>query len=464
MRNFAFAAGELLNFLLIITLLLVAFAVFATSSFGFYVRSFHNLPTSLMSMIQMSTGDISQDLYEDMKRAPGRSQSSVAPAFVTLYCLVFIVVVLNMFVAILTDMYYLARDELALLKHKELEIKEQMLNHDFERLPELEYTLTDILIETVRIFLPQLTFFASSRTDDGVPLDPLHRGCEVRLQFHSQRQPKAGPPEGLNRSQAYAQRQTAVTDLRMKLRRTTERRTSRYLGFLRPGDLLTLREKGDVAHSHFQLRFSTVEQVRYQTELLQEGEERGASSAHWEHCDQVAVFIVRSCHSWRQWQDPGAPVAVPAQTVLHIPLCLQLRLWLRSAFLLRTFLSGPDGGLEGGGLLRHVRQRCTGSRHHRFDPQLRQTVESYLEMLIRSALAKVSNPHDLDAVNKQFANELVMMHDFRYRLLYWLETRYGTELAREQAPLLPKSALEQYICKQYPEAIEELVRPAVHTG
>ena len=72
--------------------------------------------------------------------------------------------------------------------------------------------------------------------------------------------------------------------------------------------------------------------------------------------------------------------------------------------------------------------------------------------------------NDLDAVNKQFANELVMMHDFRYRLLYWLETRYGTELAREQAPLLPKSALEQYICKQYPEAIEELVRPAVHTG
>ena len=121
------AAWQLLNFLTIIALLFVAFAVLAVSCFGYFMRTWHNVPTSLMTMIRMSMGEIGHGGYEDMKRAPGRTHSSTAPLFVMIYTLVFVVCLSNLFVAILTDMYYLARNELSVCRRFERCIKKELL-------------------------------------------------------------------------------------------------------------------------------------------------------------------------------------------------------------------------------------------------------------------------------------------------------------------------------------------------
>ena len=408
------AAWQLLNFLTIIALLFVAFAVLAVSCFGYFMRTWHNVPTSLMTMIRMSMGEIGHGGYEDMKRAPGRTHSSTAPLFVMIYTLVFVVCLSNLFVAILTDMYYLARNELSVCRRFERCIKKELLCDEAAPHPECDYTLIDIMMEIFRIIRPQLSFTTATRV---VPTVATEAGAQLRLQFSACRKAKAGPPAlHTSRTEVYGQQHNVVADLCLNVRRTTERRTALYLSFLLPGDILILKEEGEVVRTSFQIAFIKKDNLTWVGA-------HSESAMHWVHHDKLALFHIQSCHCWQRWRE-NVPVCMPARTSLHIPFLLQIRLWFRSAFLFRSF----NNGINFASCLppRSSPWRLYHRRNQRLDQQLQDTVEEYLEVLCSQALESVPNPNNLVQVQAAFVH-VVPMLDFQYRFFHWLETRYGTE-------------------------------------
>eukprot|EP01043_Picozoa_sp_COSAG02_P049243 COSAG02_NODE_4926_length_4827_cov_2.783418_5_plen_160_part_00 len=92
------AFSDILAFVTILLFILGGFGVFACVLFGDHVRSFHNIPSSMHTLLYFSIGDFGDIDYELMKQA----NSALAPVFVGLFMVLVVLVALNMFIAILT--------------------------------------------------------------------------------------------------------------------------------------------------------------------------------------------------------------------------------------------------------------------------------------------------------------------------------------------------------------------------
>lgn len=106
------AFSDMLAFVIILLFILGGFAVFACVLFGDHVRSFHNIPSSMHTLLYFSIGDFSNINYELMKQA----NSALAPVFIGSFLVLVLLVALNMFIAILTGMLtYIIAGMLSLL-------------------------------------------------------------------------------------------------------------------------------------------------------------------------------------------------------------------------------------------------------------------------------------------------------------------------------------------------------------
>jgi hypothetical protein len=92
------AFSDILAFVTILLFILGGFGVFACVLFGDHVRSFHNIPSSMHTLLYFSIGDFGDIDYELMKQA----NSALAPVFIGLFMVLVVLVALNMFIAILT--------------------------------------------------------------------------------------------------------------------------------------------------------------------------------------------------------------------------------------------------------------------------------------------------------------------------------------------------------------------------
>eukprot|EP01052_Picozoa_sp_SAG31_P034426 SAG31_NODE_4022_length_3657_cov_4.099574_2_plen_121_part_00 len=92
----------------VLVLPIVGFALFAYVAFGDYVLAFSDLQSTLFSLMQMSLGNLDTAGYDDMKAASMTS----APIFLYFYCIAIVLVILNIFIAILMEYYEEAVQEI----------------------------------------------------------------------------------------------------------------------------------------------------------------------------------------------------------------------------------------------------------------------------------------------------------------------------------------------------------------
>lgn len=264
------AVFQLMNFIVIIGVLLLSISFLCVTSFGASVRGFHNVPSAMMTMVHMSTGDVEWAGYADMKRA----DPTLAPAFITLYVFIFIIVILNMFVAILMDAYGVARDEMNRAKQQEKALNEMGSASAFHHDIKTNYTLTDVLVLLFRLFRPSLaiaiTFYHGD--DD----KNIQEGVKLRVQFSGSLQAKTGPTKLLRnekREDVYAKRLDIATDLRVAPMHSMELRSAQFLSFLRPGDQVELRDAiaggGNlhILNAKFEMEYVEQETLQYRTSI-----------------------------------------------------------------------------------------------------------------------------------------------------------------------------------------------------
>eukprot|EP01043_Picozoa_sp_COSAG02_P024508 COSAG02_NODE_1340_length_13187_cov_6.960804_14_plen_916_part_00 len=298
------AVLQLMNFMLIIGVLMLSFSFLSVTNFGPTVRGFHNVPSAMMSLVQMSTGDVEWAGYDDMKRAA----PVLAPVFIVLYVFIFIVVVINMFVAILMDAYAVARDEMIRGKQQERELNAAANASAFHHDIKTNYTLTDVLLLLFRLFRPHLAIAISLVHND----DPsnIQEGVNVRLQYAGTCKAKSGPTRSFHnehRDDVYSTRADIVTDLRIAPMHSLELRSAQFIAHLRPGDKLELRDavadQGNlhVINAKFELEYCERETLQYRTAIhgnVPQHTKSGSITSYWEHRDSLAVFRVTKVLSW----------------------------------------------------------------------------------------------------------------------------------------------------------------------
>jgi len=121
------AFWEIVAFMAIMLIIFLAFASYGVTIFGAYSRSFHNLPTSMMTLFQMSIGDIGSADYEDLKKA----DSAMAPIFIGIFIILVLLAIINMFIAILTDFYEVAKEERSKWEQAMIELGDTEASADF---------------------------------------------------------------------------------------------------------------------------------------------------------------------------------------------------------------------------------------------------------------------------------------------------------------------------------------------
>lgn len=298
------AVLQLMNFMLIIAVLLLSFAYLSVTNFGPTIRGFHNVPSAMMSMVQMSTGDVEWAGYDDMKRAA----PVLAPVFIVLYVLVFIIVVINMFVAILMDAYAVARDEMIRGKQQAHELNVASNASAFHHDIKTSYTLTDVLLLFFRLFRPHLAVAITLVHGD----DPsnIQEGVNVRLQYAGSCKAKSGPTRSFrdeHMHDVYSKRADIVTDLRIAPMHSLELRSAQFIAHLKPGDKLELRDavadQGNlhVINAKFELEYCERETLKYNTSMdgtVPQRSKSGSITSYWEHRDSLAVFRVTKVLSW----------------------------------------------------------------------------------------------------------------------------------------------------------------------
>lgn len=92
------AAADLTSFLLLFGLLVVAFAMVGHFSFGRSVGAFHSPGESIITCMRFTIGDVD---YDSIKQA----NPTLAPIFVLTWALVSVLVLVNVFIAILNEYY-----------------------------------------------------------------------------------------------------------------------------------------------------------------------------------------------------------------------------------------------------------------------------------------------------------------------------------------------------------------------
>ena len=293
-----------------------------------------------------------------------RAAPVLAPMFIVLYVFIFIVVVMNMFVAILMDAYAVARDEMICGKQRERELNSAANASAFHHDIKTNYTLTDVLLLAFRLFRPHLAIAISLVHND----DPsnIQEGVNVRLQYAGSCKAKSGPTRNFrdeHRDDVYSRRADIVTDLRIAPMHSLELRSAQFIAHLRPGDKLELRDavadQGNlhVINAKFELEYCERETLQYRTAIhgnVPQHTGSGSITSYWEHHDSLAVFRVTKVVSWyvsfifhlhstedllpdwmliavlfrESWKHRDTlPVKLPDSTVLTIPLLLQIKLW-----------------------------------------------------------------------------------------------------------------------------------------
>ena len=106
-RVLELAVFDLLSYIVMLMMVVLAFAVFATNAFGFQVKQFHNFATSFLSLLYWAVGDFSVVEYAEIKAA----QPFLAPIFFFTYVMLVTLITINMFVSILSDFYNSVRQE-----------------------------------------------------------------------------------------------------------------------------------------------------------------------------------------------------------------------------------------------------------------------------------------------------------------------------------------------------------------
>eukprot|EP00300_Choanocystis_sp_HF-7_P020022 c20487_g1_i1.p1 GENE.c20487_g1_i1~~c20487_g1_i1.p1 ORF type:complete len:954 (-),score=197.01 c20487_g1_i1:124-2880(-) len=108
------AAKDLIAFVIIFVLIMIGFVMWAYFSFGPYVAEFHTFGASLSSLFRLMLGD---SVYSNM----AAQSPFLAPFFFTVYRVVVVYIVLNVFIAIINEWY--ADSKLAKLREKQLKAK-----------------------------------------------------------------------------------------------------------------------------------------------------------------------------------------------------------------------------------------------------------------------------------------------------------------------------------------------------
>ena len=90
------ATGEIAGFIVVYTLLLLSCAFLSTTLFGYEMREFHNLASSMVSLMRLSVGILDFD-YNLMKTADG----FWTPFFIIFFVFICMLIAVNMFISIL---------------------------------------------------------------------------------------------------------------------------------------------------------------------------------------------------------------------------------------------------------------------------------------------------------------------------------------------------------------------------
>ena len=110
-RVLGHAKWELLAFLIVFLLLLVAFSLLFSMLLGFSVREMHNVPSALLSLMRLTVGVLDFD-YVQWKNA----DPTWAPFVLVIFIFLIMLTASNIFIAILTDAY--ARKKAQISRYK----------------------------------------------------------------------------------------------------------------------------------------------------------------------------------------------------------------------------------------------------------------------------------------------------------------------------------------------------------
>lgn len=101
------ACRELGSFMMAMSVIFLVFALFGVTVFGPSTRDFHNLPSSLMTLVHFALGDFEKVSYDQMKY----SHHIGAPIFLLVFIVLIVFVALNCFIAIIMASYERAVEE-----------------------------------------------------------------------------------------------------------------------------------------------------------------------------------------------------------------------------------------------------------------------------------------------------------------------------------------------------------------
>lgn len=146
------AVWSMTAFAFVMCMLAIGFGLFAMLMFGYNIRNFHNLSSTLFTLQRMAFGDLAYVSYDEMKRA---SAGVVAPLFVVAFLLVLILITMNMFIVILLDYYEIARDEDAQYYKDEKKLLEACKKRTpFTALSRVSYSIPELFSEFWHFIFP----------------------------------------------------------------------------------------------------------------------------------------------------------------------------------------------------------------------------------------------------------------------------------------------------------------------
>ena len=376
-RVLELAFFELVAFLVILGIILVAFAATAHTVFGSATRGHHSLGTSLMTMVKLALGGLESDTgsYDAMTGA----SSSFLPVFLVTFVFFVSLTSINLFIAILNDAHEKARLEREVWKQSEL--RRALLETENH----VHYSLSDILGSVLQGIFPTWGVIMPLATDaddptptsrgslssrdgpaarlDGTPLIAhddvgndvsiavddvirLHfsRKYELKSQVGAESRPRTltraqsrlqqaqmdewvigDDGDGVNSSAAKSSRRGLVS-LRVT-GRTGLLGAGGSLALLeayRKGEAIMLEEDDPVLGNSITLEFMRSETKQFYL--------KADAITKYKVVDQFAEFRVTKVRTWKSYsRGPGkSECTLCLDERLRIPKALSLRLWYRS--------------------------------------------------------------------------------------------------------------------------------------
>jgi hypothetical protein len=92
------AKAQLFTYLIVMLIIMMAFALLCVMMWGYTAKTFHNIPTAVFSLVRLSSGESELD-YQELKRGDASFTPVVFMGFV-----VFVAIIgMNLMIAIITD-------------------------------------------------------------------------------------------------------------------------------------------------------------------------------------------------------------------------------------------------------------------------------------------------------------------------------------------------------------------------